>query len=128
MPPKQKSITGKLKQERRQLRRSFTKIYNDTSSLFDKQTLSKEELAQLKSSFTALNNQFNGCKDLEKQLKELIIEEVDNQGELDTFFDEVNEVTSQQHSKVTKLEFILSKYDTYPTTPSSSCQEPSTST
>ena len=128
MPPKQKSITGKLKQERRQLRRSFTKIYNDTSSLFDKQTLSKEELAQLKSSFAALNSQFNECKDIEKQLRELIIEEVDNQGELDTFFDEVNEATSQQRGKLTKLEFILSKYDTYPSTPSSSRQEPSSST
>ena len=128
MHPKQKSITGKSKQERQQLRRSFTKIYNDTSSVFDKQTLSKEKLAQLKSSFAALTNQFNECKDIEKQLRELIIEEVDNQGELDTFFDEVNEVTAQQRGKLTKLEFILSKYDSYPSTSSSSRQEPSSST
>ena len=58
----------------------------------------------------------------------MIIEEIDNADELDAFFDEVNEVTSQQCSKLTKLYFILSKYDAYPSTPAPSHQEPSSST
>ena len=57
-----------------------------------------------------------------------MIEEIDDEDELDSFFDEVDEVKSTQHGKLTKFEFIISNYDTYPSTPSSSEQEPSSST
>ena len=43
-------------------------------------------------------------------------------------FDEVTEGTSQQRGKLTELEFIVSKYNTYPSTPSSTRQEPPSST
>ena len=63
-----------------------------------------------------------------KQLRELVIEEMNDVGKLDSFFDEVTEVTSQQRGTLTKLEFIMSKYGTYPSTPSSTRQEPPSST
>ena len=75
-----------------------------------------------------MTNQFKECSDLEKQLRELVIEEINDEGELDSFFDEVTEVTSQQHGKLTKLEFIISKYNAYPSMPSSTRQEPPSST
>ena len=44
----------KLKQERRQIRRSFTKIYSEASMLFGIQRLQKEEIRSLKSSSKAI--------------------------------------------------------------------------
>ena len=128
MPPKQKSTTEQLKLEHHQLRRSFNSIYNETSTLFDRQLQSKEDIARPTSSLVALTNQFKECSDLEKQVQELVIEKINDEGELDSFFDEVTEVTSQQRGKLTKLEFIISKYNAYPSTPSSTRQEPPSST
>ena len=75
-----------------------------------------------------MTDKFKECNDLEKQLRELVVEEINEEGELDSIFDEVTQVTSQQRRKLRKLEFIISKYDTYPSTPSSTRQEPPSST
>ena len=103
MPPKQKSPTEKLKLKGRQPRRTFTTICNETSSLFDKQTLSNKDTARLRSAFAVLNTQFKECNDLEKQLRDIVIDELDNEDELDAFSDEVDEVTSINRGKLTKL-------------------------
>ena len=129
MPPKQKSPTEKLKLERRQLRRTFTKIYNETSSFIaDKTVFSNEEIARLKSAFSALHTQFKDCNELEKQLRDIVLDEIENEDELDAFFDEVDEVASVNRGKLTKLEFVISKYDSNVCTPSSTSKpEPSSS-
>ena len=99
MPPKQKPPMEKLKLQ-------FTKIYNDMSSLFDKEAFSPEDIARLKSSLAALNTQFQECNILENQLRELVIKEIDDEDELDSFFDEVNEVKSTQRGKLTNLNLL----------------------
>ena len=67
MPPKQKSTAERIKLERRQLRRSFNSIHNETPTLFDKQLHSQEYIARLKSSLVALNDQLKEYNDLEKK-------------------------------------------------------------
>ena len=62
------------------------------------------------------------------QLREPVIEEIDNEDELNAFFDEVNEAISQKHGNLTRLEFFISKHDTYPSTTSSSRKEQLSST
>ena len=49
-----KSKFEKLKQERRQIRRSFTKIYSEASMLFSVPRLQEEEIRSLKSSSKAI--------------------------------------------------------------------------
>ena len=73
-------------------------------------SIHKEDITRLKSSLVALTYLFKEYDDLEKQLQELVIEGMIDEGELDSIFDEVTEVTSQQRGKLTELELIISKY------------------
>ena len=75
MPPKRSSSLEKLKQDRRQLRRTFTKTYNDVSSLLTKQSYTAEEISQLQSTSEELNAQFTECKDFDNKIRQIAMEE-----------------------------------------------------
>ena len=106
-----KSPLEKLKLERRQVRRAFTKTFNDGAPFLDKSALSEEDLSTLKSIVSALTTEFNDCQELDKELRSIVLEEIDDETEQDAFFDEVNEVTSVNRGKIAKLEFLLSKFE-----------------
>ena len=72
MPPKQKTPFDKLKQERSQLRRTFTKIFNEASALFTKSVLTDDELALAKGSIELLNTTFDEIRALERELNNII--------------------------------------------------------
>lgn len=126
MPPKQKSSLDKLKQERRQLRRTYTKIYNEASILFMKTDLTEEEITLLKSSFELLNTTFQDSTHLEKELKNIILDEVEDEAEQDEFFDEGDSVIITNKGKLSKLEFVISKFEK--SLPSLPQPQPSSST
>ena len=106
-----KSPLEKLKLERRQVRRAFTKTFNDGAPFLDKSAPSEEDLSTLKSIMSALTTEFNDCQELDKELRSIVLEEIDDETEQDAFFDEVNEVTSVNRGKIAKLEFLLSKFE-----------------
>eukprot|EP00794_Sanderia_malayensis_P003895 gene3895-biopygen3329 len=122
MPPKPKSALEKLKQERRQIRRTFTKIFNEASALFTQESLRDEEISLLKSSLELLTNTFQDSQNLEKEIKEIVLEEIEDETEQDDFFDEGDSVIIANKGKLSKLEFIISKFDK-PATPSPSSQQ-----
>ena len=101
----------KLKLERRQLRRAFTKAYNDASEYFTQPILSNEDITLLKTAAAALNDQFRECHDLGKDIRSVALDEIKDEDELDAFFDEVNEVTNANRGKISKLEFYISKFE-----------------
>ena len=106
-----KSPFEKLKLERRQARRTFTKTFNDAAVFFKETALSDEVLSTLKSIASALNAEFKNCLELDKELRSIVLEEIDDQNQQDAFFDEVNDVTLVNRGKLAKLEFFLSKFD-----------------
>ena len=89
MPPNQKFME-KMKLELCQTSTSFTTIYNNTFSLFDKYVFSYEDITRLTSSIATLESQLKECNDLEKQLRDLVIKEMDNENEINSLFDEDN--------------------------------------
>ena len=122
MPPKQKTTLEKLKQERRQLRRTSTKIFNEASVHLTTTFLAVDDIALLNSSFDAFDSKFSECSGLEKELRD-IASEIEDEVELDEFFDEVDSVTIVNRGKLNKLEFVLSKYAKTSTPPASSPQQ-----
>ena len=95
-----KSPFEKLKLERRQARRTFTKTFNDAAVFFKETALSDEVLSTLKSIASALNAEFKNCLELDKELRSIVLEEIDDQNQQDAFFDEV---TSVNRGKLAKL-------------------------
>ena len=87
-----KSQLEKLKQERRKIRRSFTKIFHEVSPYFDSLNLSDADVSALKSSLVALNSKFEQCEKVDTELEEVLLDEIEDGAELDAFFDEVDEV------------------------------------
>ena len=106
-----KTPLEKLKLERRQLRRAFTKTFNEVATLFDESLLSDKDVSQLKSAADALNVQFRECQDLDRELRSVVLEDMEDEDDMDTFFDEVNEVTTLNRGKISELEFYLSKFE-----------------
>ena len=84
----------KLKSERRQLCREFTKTYNNASEYFTQPILSNEDISLLKTTAAALNDQFQECHDLGKDIGSVALDEIKDEDKLDAFFDEVNKVTN----------------------------------
>ena len=78
---------------------------------FEETALSDEVLSTLKSIASALNAEFNNCLDLDKQLRSIVLEEINDENQQDAFFDEVNDVTSVNRCKIAKHKFSLSKFD-----------------
>ena len=66
----------KLKSERKQLRRGFTKTLNEISDTFAKSTQTEEEISVLKSIAEALHKQFHDCQTLDKGFHGIILEEI----------------------------------------------------
>ena len=66
----------KLKQDRRQLRRAFTKTSNEVTSLLTEESYTVEEICQLQSTFEELSTQFKECKDLDKDIRKVVMEEI----------------------------------------------------
>eukprot|EP00794_Sanderia_malayensis_P016461 gene16461-biopygen12132 len=82
----------KLQLERRQLRHSFTKTYNEASSLFKRDRLLNEEITFLKTAAAALQEQLKECQNLDKEIRIAALDEIEDEDESDAFFDEVTEV------------------------------------
>ena len=79
MPPKQKSTFERLKQERSQLRRTFTKIFNEASPFLKKSTLTNEEIARVKASSELLNATFEETRTMERELKSIVLDGIENE-------------------------------------------------
>ena len=101
----------KLKSERRHLRRAFTKTYNEVSGLLTKDALTNDDISLLKSIAGALHDQFQECITLEKELRAVVLEEIKDEKELDTFFDEVTDVTNTNRGKFNKSTFFLAELE-----------------
>jgi len=97
----------KLKSERRQLRRAFTTAYNEVSGLLMNEHVSNDDITLRKSASAALHDQLQECSTLEKELCTIILDEIQDENELDVFFDEVTEVTNANRGKFNKIHFFL---------------------
>eukprot|EP00794_Sanderia_malayensis_P000737 gene737-biopygen21 len=106
-----KTPLEKLQLERRQLRRSFTKTYNEASSLFKKDRLLNEEITFLKTAAAALQEQLKECQNLDKEIRIVALDEIEDEDESDAFFDEVTEVTNNSRGKISKLAFCISEIE-----------------
>ena len=91
-------------------------MFNEASTFFEESALSDEVLSTLKSIVSALTAEFNDCQDLDKQLRNAVLVEVDEDDQLDTFFDAVSDVTATNRGKIAKLEFFMSKFEKKRTT------------
>ena len=107
----------KLKSERRQLRRAFTKTYNEVSGLLTKDALRNDDISLLKSTTGALHDQFQECITVEKELRAVVLEESKDAKELDTFFDEVNDVTNTNRGKFNTITVFLAELEKKNTKP-----------
>ena len=92
MPPKQKSTFERLKQERSQLRRTFTKIFNEASLFLKKSTLTDEEIARVKASSELLNATFEKTRTMERELKSIVLDDIKGETKQKEFFDESDSV------------------------------------
>eukprot|EP00794_Sanderia_malayensis_P001767 gene1767-biopygen1613 len=101
----------KLQLERRQLRRSFTKTFNEASSLFKRDRLLNEEITFLKTAAAALQEQLKECQNLDKEIRIVALDEIEDEDESDAFFDEVTEVTNNNRGKISKLAFCISEFE-----------------
>ena len=99
----------KLKSERCQPRRAVTKMYNDVSSLLTNEALTNDDISLLTSTTRALHDQFHECLMLEKELLTVILGDIQNEKELDTFFDKVTKVTNANQGKFNRLTFFLTE-------------------
>ena len=88
MPPKKKTSFDKYVQERKQLRRSFTTIFNEASSHFAKTTLTDDEIALVKGSLDLLHTTFEELCTLERGLNVIALEEMKDEAEQNEFLDE----------------------------------------
>ena len=100
-----KTSFEKLQAERRQLRRSFVRTCNDTSRLLTEHAISDEDLSPLKSAAAALSEQFQECKILDKEIRSIALDEIEDEEEQDAFFDEANEATNLNRGKISKVIF-----------------------
>ena len=112
MPPKQSSSLERLKQDRRQVRRTFTETYNEVTGILVKPSYTAEEISQLRFTNEELNAKFKDCRDLDKDIRKMAMDEIKDEAELDASFDEVDEVTSANRGKLRKIQFYISEYDT----------------
>ena len=101
----------KSKQGRRQLRRTLTKTYNAVTRLLAQPPCTAKEISQLRLTNEELNTQFKDCRDFDKHIRKLAIDEIMDEAELDAFFNEVDEVTSTEVT-LCKIQFYISKHDT----------------
>ena len=114
MPPKQKTALEKLKQERSQLRRTFTKIFNfyeQASPLLTKSPLTDDEIVHLKSSSELLNDTFEESRALERELKSIILDDIDDEAQQDAFFDESDSIIIQNKGKLNKISLFIAKLE-----------------
>ena len=111
MPPKQKASFDKCVQERKQLRRSFTTIFNEASSHFTKTTLTDDKIALVKGSLDLLRTTFEEIRTLERELKAMALEEMKDEAEQNDFLDEGDAVVLKSKGKLTKLELFISKLE-----------------
>ena len=114
----------KLKSERRQLRRAFTKTYDEVSGLLTKEPLSKDDITKLKSAAGSLHEQHQECIALEKELRAVVLDEIQDEKKLDLFFDEVTEVTNANRGKFNKIHFFLDELEKKNAKPSLVTQNP----
>ena len=82
------------------------KTYNEVSGLLTKDALTNDDISLLKSTAGALHDQCQECITLEKELHAVVLEEIKDEKELDTFFNEVTDVTNTNLGKFTKLPFF----------------------
>ena len=122
MPPKQKSTLDKLQQERSQLRRTFTKIFNEATPLLTKSPLTDDEIVLLKSSSELLNDTFTESRILERELRSLVLDEIQDETQRNAFFDESDTVILQDKGKLNKLSLFIEKLGK-PTTSASSSSD-----
>ena len=106
-----KTSLEKLQAERRQLHRSFVRTYNDTSRLLTEHAISDEDLSPLKSAAAALNQQFQECQILDKEIRSIALDEIQDEEEQDAFFDEATEVTNLNRGKISKVIFRLKEFE-----------------
>ena len=101
----------KLKSERCQLGRAFTKTYNEVSGLLTKESLENDDISLLNSTAGALHDQCQEFLTLEKGLRTVVLGEIQDEKELDTFFDEVTEVTNTNRGKFNKITVFLTELE-----------------
>ena len=88
MLPKQKASFDKCVQERKQLRHSFTTIFNEACSHFAKTTLTDDKIELVKGSLDLLHATFEEMRTLERELKVVVLEEMKYEAEQNDFLDE----------------------------------------
>ena len=114
MPLKQKASFDTCVQERKQLRHSFTTIFNEASFHFTKTTLTDDEIALVKGSLDLLRTTFEEMRTLERELKAMALEEMRDGAEQNDFLDEGDAVIIKSKVKLTKLELFISKLENQP--------------
>ena len=48
---------------------------------------------------------------MDKELRSVVLKDMEDENEMDTFFDDANEVTILNRGKISELEFYLSKFE-----------------
>ena len=112
MPPKQKSTLDKLKQERSQLLLTFTTVFNKATPLLTKSPLTDDEIVLLKSSSELLKDTFTESLILERELKSLVLDEIEDKTKRNAIFDESHSVILQNKGRLNKLSLFIEKFGT----------------
>ena len=107
IPPKQKSKLNKLKRERGQLHCTFTKIFNEASLLLTKSPLPDNKIVLLKSSSELLNDMFAKCRTLERKLRSLVLDEIEDEAQQKVLFDESESVILQNKGTSVNFHYLL---------------------
>ena len=105
--PKQKSKLNKLKRKRGQLHRTFTKIFNEASLLLTKSPLPDIKIVLLKSSSELLNDMFAKCRTLERKLRSLVLDEIEDEAQQNVLFDESESIILQNKGTPVNFHYLL---------------------
>ena len=58
-----------------------------------------------------LKAQFKECRDLDKDIRKMAMDEIKDKAELNAFFNEVDKVMSVNRGKLGKIQFYMSQHD-----------------
>ena len=86
---------------------SINETYNELSGLLTNKHLLNDDITLLNSATAALHDQFQECLRLEKELRAIVLDDIQDEYELDVFFANVTEVTSANRGKFNKIHFFL---------------------
>ena len=75
------------------------------------QSCTVEEISQLRFTNEELDAQFREFRGLDRDIRKMAMDEIEDEAVLDAFFDEVDQVTSVNRGKLRKIQFYISEYD-----------------